>query len=75
MREKILLLYFYDVTDMFNILINMEKNKEGIILLEVDNLDEVLKSIDIDKKPLIIAEIERHINSFSENMKAMIKKI
>lgn len=35
---------------MFNILINMEKNKEGIILLEVDNLDEVLKSIDIDKK-------------------------
>ncbi|ACA54144.1 DHH family phosphoesterase [Clostridium botulinum] len=74
MREKILLLYFYDVTDMFNILMNMEKNKEGIMLLEVDNLDEVLKSIDIDKKPLIIAEIERHINSFSEDMKAMIKK-
>lgn len=74
MKEKILLLYFYDVTDMFNILMNMEKNKEGIMLLEVDNLDEVLKSIDIDKKPLIIAEIERHINSFSEDMKAMIKK-
>ncbi len=74
MGEKILLLYFYDVTDMFNILINMEKNKEGIMLLEVDNLDEVLKSIDVDKKPLIIAEIERHINSFSKSMKAMIKK-
>ncbi len=74
MGEKILLLYFYDVTDMFNVLVNMEKNKEGIMLLEVDNLDEVLKSIDIDKKPLIIAEIERHINSFSESMKAMIKK-
>ncbi|WP_251862188.1 DHH family phosphoesterase [Clostridium sp. Marseille-Q2269] len=72
--DKILLLYFYDVTDMFNILVDMEKNKEGIILLEVDNLDEVLKSIDADKKPLIIAEIERHINSFSENMEAMIKK-
>ena len=28
MGEKILLLYFYDVTDMLNILLNMEKNKE-----------------------------------------------
>lgn len=28
MREKILLLYFYDVTDMFNILMNMEKIKK-----------------------------------------------
>ncbi len=73
-EKKYYFLYFYDVTDMFNILMNMEKNKEGIMLLEVDNLDEVLKSIDIDKKPLIIAEIERHINSFSEDMKAMIKK-
>lgn len=28
MKEKILLLYFYDVTDMFNILMNMEKIKK-----------------------------------------------
>ncbi|MBC2582210.1 DHH family phosphoesterase [Clostridium sp. DJ247] len=73
-RDKILLLYFYDVTDAVKIIENIDYNKYSIMLMEVDNFDDVVKTIDEDKKPLIIAEIERTINSYAQSLDAMIKK-
>ena len=50
------MVFFNDVTYL------KKATKESIMLLEVDNFSEVLKTIDDDKKPLLIAEIERTIN-------------
>lgn len=45
------------------------------MLIEVDNLDEVIKTMLEDKRPLLIAEIERAVNGFGQNMNAMLKNI
>ncbi|WP_333887447.1 DHH family phosphoesterase [Clostridium sp.] len=74
LNDKIMLLYFYDVTDVFNLINSVESNKEAVMLIEVDNLDEVIKSTEEDKKPLLIAEIERTINSYAQGLNAMVKK-
>lgn len=74
LSENIILMYFYDVTETLTQLKCVSEDKEDIMLLEVDNLDEALKSIDEGKRPLLVAEIERTINSYANNLKAMIKK-
>ncbi|MFT8315440.1 MAG: DHH family phosphoesterase [Clostridium sp.] len=73
-RDNIILLYFYDVSDKHELLIEIENIKESVILIEVDNLDEVVKSTPEDKKPLLIAEVERNINSYAQSINAMFKK-
>lgn len=73
-RESIILLYFNDVTENSNLKKSIEENRECILLAEVDNMDEVIKSTNEDKKPLIIAEIERTINSYALGLNAMFKK-
>lgn len=64
------LLSFNDITK----LIDYEKTQEGIMLIEVDNLSEVLGNIDENNRPLLVAEVERAINSYANNLKAMIEK-
>lgn len=73
-KDKIAILYFYDVTDVYEIVENIELNKETAMLIEVDNFDDAIKTIQEDKRPLIIAEIERTINSYAQSLNAMIRK-
>lgn len=73
-KDKMVILYFYDVTDVFHVIENIDLNKETAMLIEVDNFEDVIKTIEEDKKPLIIAEIERTINSYAQGLNAMIRK-
>ncbi|MFD3155374.1 DHH family phosphoesterase [Haloimpatiens sp. FM7330] len=73
-EEKIMLLYFTDITEKFNLLQDIRKNRESVMIIEVDNLEEVIKTTEEDKKPLLAAEIERKINSYAQGLQAMIKK-
>lgn len=73
-KEKMILVYLYDVTDSYHMMTSVDENKETVMLIEVDNLDEVIKSTEEDKKPILIAEIEKVINSYSQNLNAMSKK-
>ena len=69
-NEYVYLLSFNDITK----LIDYEKTQEGIMLIEVDNLSEVLGKTDESNKPLLVAEIERTIKYYANNLKAMIEK-
>ncbi|KYH34099.1 bifunctional oligoribonuclease and PAP phosphatase NrnA [Clostridium tepidiprofundi DSM 19306] len=73
-KDVIVLLYFYDVTEKYNLMQRIEENRESVVLVEVDNLDDVLKTTDEDKAPLLTAEIERNINSYAQDMEALVKK-
>ncbi|ERI92120.1 DHHA1 domain protein [Clostridiales bacterium oral taxon 876 str. F0540] len=73
-EDNIVLLYFYDVTEMVNLKNSLEDNKPSVMLIEVDNLDEVIKSVDEDKRPILNAEIERAINNYSQSLNGIIKK-
>ncbi|MGL5245575.1 MAG: DHH family phosphoesterase, partial [Sarcina sp.] len=52
----------------------LEGTKESVMLIEVDNLSEVMKSMDESNSPLFVAEIERTINAYAQRLKAMIRK-
>lgn len=69
-KDDIIMLYLYDVTGIRKIW----ESRESIMLVEVDNLDEVVKSIEEANKPMLIAEIEKTINGYAQNLNAMIKK-
>lgn len=69
-KEYLYLLSFNDITK----LIDYEATQESVMLIEVDNFTEVLSKTDENNKPLLVAEIERTINSYANNLKAMIKK-
>lgn len=72
--DKVVLLYFIDVTEKYKLLKHVQENKVSIMLIEVDNLDEVVKTTEEDKRPLLVAEIERSINGYAQNLNAMIEK-
>ncbi|WP_125154207.1 DHH family phosphoesterase [Clostridium rectalis] len=74
LKDKIVLVYLYDVTEMYFVLNSINENKEVVMLIEVDNLDEVIKTTDEDKRPILIAEIEKNINSYAQSIQAMSKK-
>lgn len=44
------------------------------MLIEVDNFTEVIDKTDDNNRPLLVAEIERTINTYANNLKAMIKR-
>lgn len=69
-KEYLYLLSFNDITK----LIDYETTQESVMLIEVDNFTEVLSKTDENNRPLLVAEIERTINSYANNLKAMIKK-
>ncbi|WP_315117075.1 DHH family phosphoesterase [uncultured Clostridium sp.] len=73
-KDKLILIYLCDITDIYKKIVEIDNNKETVMLIEVDNLDDVIKTTEEDKKPQLIAEIEKIINSYSQNLNAMLKK-
>lgn len=69
-KKHLYLLSFNDITK----LIDYETTQESVMLIEVDNFTEALDKTDENNRPLLVAEIERTINSYANNLKAMIKK-
>ncbi|MFT5872612.1 MAG: c-di-AMP phosphodiesterase-like protein [Clostridium sp.] len=73
-KDKIMLLYFYDITEKTNLVKGINGNRESIMLVEVDNLDDVVKTTEEDKAPMLVADIERTINSYGQSVNAVVKK-
>lgn len=73
-KNYIILLYFINKTQYYNIYNIYNDEKPIIALIEVDNYDEVLKSTGEEDRPILIAEIEKHINAFSASVDGLIKK-
>lgn len=69
-NEKFYLLSFNDITK----LIDYETTQESIVLIEVDNYSDVLDNTDESNRPLLVAEIEKNMNAYANNLKAMIRK-
>lgn len=70
MKDNVYIVYFNDISNIKNI----DVTKEGIMLIEVDNLAEVLETTDESNRPMLIADIEKIINAYAQRLKAMITK-
>ena len=67
---KYIIITFDDITEI----LKPSDIKENIVLIEVDNFKDVIDSTQQNNVPLLVAEIERTINSYATNRNAMIKK-
>ncbi|MFA9397470.1 MAG: DHH family phosphoesterase [Clostridiaceae bacterium] len=73
-KEVVYIVYYYDITENYNLIKSLNEDKEVVMLIEVDNFDEVLKNVDEDKQPLLKARVETTINSYGSTIKAFCKK-
>ena len=73
-KDKIILLYFYEVTNEVEISEKLNQRKITIILIEVDNLDDVLKTTEENKALLLSAEIERTIKTYAQSINSVAIK-
>ncbi|GAB6168765.1 DHH family phosphoesterase [Clostridium carnis] len=70
LNEDIYVVYFNNISNLKNI----ENTKESVMLIEVDNLSEVLETVQESDRPMLVAEIEKSINVYAQKLKAMIVK-
>ncbi len=69
-KSDYIIIFFNDISEILTI----EGINEDVVLIEVDNLTDVLEATDENDRPLVVAEIERTINSYAHNNNAMIRK-
>lgn len=69
-NESKYLVYFNEVSNLRD----LYSTRESIMLIEVDNLSEALERTDEANRPMLAAEVEKEINSYSKKLKAMIVK-
>lgn len=73
-EKHIIMLYFIDRTDFYNLKESYEMKKPVVCLVEVDNLDEALKSADDNNRPVMVAEIDKKLNAWANEIFAAIRK-
>lgn len=64
------IVYFNEVSNLRD----LYSTRESIMLIEVDNLSEALEGTDETNRPMLAAEVEKMINTYSKKLKAMIVK-
>jgi c-di-AMP phosphodiesterase-like protein len=73
-NQKLRLIYLNDITSLVDSHVSKESLRDCVVLIEVDNLSEALDVTDEGDRPLVVAEVERKINSYAQRIEAMIKK-
>ena len=69
-----IIFYFCDVTHEVELMREIKENNHTIMLIDVDNLDDVLKTTEEDNAVLLAAEIERTIKNYAQSLNSMIIK-
>ncbi len=72
--NNLIVISFDDITDNVNLINQINNAKESVMLIEVDNRDEVIKTTEEDLRPQLIADIDRTINNYANSLKALIRK-
>ena len=68
------MVYWIDKTEYVNLLKKYYEEKPVILLIQIDSYDEVLQSTSEDKRPIIIAEVERSLNLWANELKGAFRK-
>jgi len=73
-EKKVCIIYFVDVTRSINIKKCYRDRRPVLCLIQVDSYEEILQSTETDSRPLLIAEIDKRINKWVEEIEGCIKK-
>jgi c-di-AMP phosphodiesterase-like protein len=72
--SKLIIVCFDDITHNVDLTKQINEAKESVMLIEVDNLDDVIKTTEEGLRPQLIADIDRTINNYANILKALIRK-
>ena len=72
--EYTTLLYFIDITDKQELLNKFNNSKACISIIMIDNFEEIMQRISEEKKPQVIAEIERKLYEWAGGFGGLIIK-
>lgn len=72
--KYLMMLYWIDKTEYLALTQKYEEEKNIIMLVQVDGYDEVLKSADEEKRPLISVELERILSGLEVSLQAAVKR-
>ena len=72
--NSLVMMCFYDITENIELEKKINEVKESVILIEVDNLDDVIKTTEEELRPQLIADIDRAINNYANGLKGLITK-
>lgn len=72
--KRIIITYLVDKTDYVQLKNRYLEEKNVVAILQIDNLDEVLKGVEEDLKPVILADLDRIISSWASANNASIQK-
>lgn len=73
-KRRTVMLYFIDITDYMAIRREIEKRSIVISLIQVDSIDEIIGSADTDIRPSLVAEIDKRLFRWAEDIKGAIQK-
>lgn len=68
------LLYFIEKTDYYTLAEMYNDRKTIVMLVEMDNYDEVIKSTEEANRPVLAAEVDKRINIFATEVEGFIRK-
>lgn len=73
-KEYLVMLYWLDNTTLTILKQKYNDEKMNICLIEVDNYDEVMRDTEEAKRPILLAEIDKRLNSFASSINGFIRK-
>ncbi|TZE80851.1 DHH family phosphoesterase [Calorimonas adulescens] len=68
------ILYFNDVTELYEYKGRYEFSKPVICLIQVDNYDEVMNSTEDIRRPVLAAEIDKRLSRFTADIRGCLRK-
>lgn len=74
-NEYMMTLYFLDNTEYLNLQKELKNQQNCIGIITIDNYDEMLQMLPDEKKSLILAEIEKNIYDWANNLGGLVVKI
>lgn len=73
-EKKIIIMYFVDKTEYINLKNRYNEERSVVAILQVDNIEEVLKETEEAARPALVAEVDRRINAWAALNSASIQK-
>lgn len=73
-QDTILMLYWFDNTELMQLRSRYEEEKPAIAMIYVDNYEDVMNETKEEKIPFVTSEIDKKINLWATRMNGMIKR-
>jgi len=73
-HKKLNIIYFIDTTDYYSLKDRYEKEKYILAIIQVDNFEEAVQSMEDQNKSFLIAEVDKKIGLWASSMGASLIK-